>query len=348
MMGRMLNCRKETLERLFVESDLWRAVVESISTVRIDGTKPEMMALEKHAELSSVWEIMERDAVSIHGGSPLLRQVKQNPNLLIQYPKDLFVLELPSSTTNAYSLDSGVAVYSEDSHSPASIAKSSRTIDFTKGLEDSWERCFSKVKKNPRTPVNSMVLIDRYIFRDFWQGIANLKLILSEILPDRIKGRFDVLLLFSDGKECLDLRVQDMERFARLLWNECRNLRSYDINLEALIIDDKNKDLWDSTHDRRIITNYYRVIASHGFSALGGRDVNMPVWTQTLTIDYAYSGIGEMDEKDRFPVESYDATLALLSSFAKNPGKNGKDYLFYKRGVERYCLDSLENRLIKH
>ena len=347
-MGRMLNCGKKTLERLFVESDSWRAVVERINTVRIDGTKPEMMDLEKHAELNSVWEIMERDSILIHEGSALLRQVEQNPNLLIQYPKDLFVLELPSATTNAYSLDCGVAVFAEDSHSPVSISKNSRTIDFTKGNEDSWKRCFYKVKKDPQTPVNSMILIDRYLFRDFRQGIANLKLILSEILPDRIKGRFDVLLLFSDGKECLDQRVHDMTWFARLLWNECKNLRRYDINLEILIINDENRVLWDSTHDRRIITNYYRVIASHGFSALGGPGVNMPVWTQTLTIDCAYSGIGEMDETDKFPVEAYDATLARLSSFAMNPGKYEKDYLFYKRGNEYFSLDNLENRLIKH
>ena len=347
-MGRMLNCGKKTLERLFVESDSWRAVVESINTVRIDGTKPEMMDLEKHAELSSVWEIMERDSISIHEGSSVLMQVKQNPNLLIQYPKDLFVLELPSATTNAYSLNSGVAVFAEDANSPASIAKNSRTVDFTKGHEDSWNRCFSKVKREPRTPVNSMILIDRYLFRDFRQGIANLKLILSEILPDRIKGRFDVLLLFSDGQECLDIKVYDMKWFVRLLWNECKNLRTFDINLEILIINDENKTLWDSTHDRRIITNYYRVIASHGFSALGGPEMNMPVWTQTLTIDCAYSGIGEMDETDRFPVKAYDATLALLASFARNPGKYEKDYLFYKRGIERFSLESMENRLIKH
>lgn len=347
-MGRMLNCEKKTLERIFLESDSWRAVVESINKVRIDGTKPEMMNLENHAELSSVWEIMERDSISIHEGSPLLRLVKQNPNLLIQYPKDLFVLELPSATTNTYSLDSGVAVFAEDSHSPASIAKNTRTFDYKKGREDSWGRCFIKVKNNPRTPVNSMILIDRYIFRDFRLGIANLKLILSEVLPDRIKGRFDVLLLFSDGQECLDQKVYNMAWFAKLLWNECKNLRKYDINLEVLIVNDENKDLWESTHDRRIITNYYRVIATHGFSAFGGPGMNMPVWAQTMTIDYAYSGIDEKDDTDRFPVDAFDDTIDLLSTFAKNPGKYEKDYLFYKRGIERFSLESLENRLIKY
>ena len=345
-MEKMVNCTAEALELMVLCYEEWHKVVKWMSHVRIERSKPDLN-IQNLSEMDSVWAILERDSVSIVENSDLLNCIENKPKIMMEYPRDLFVMDLPKEKVAGWSFLSGVAVFSSTAPSFESVTKRVRIVDFVEGRTDSWERCFWGLKEEYFTPLNSMVIIDRYLFRNLNDGISNFLKILDLALPSNSMGQFDVLLVFAKGHGCLDNQIknEDITSFIQSLTKKCCALRNYKILLEVLIVSSNNTLIWNDTHDRRVITNYYRIIATHGFSALGGDDLSLPIWSQTITIDCAFSGIDDEFTTD-YPITAYDASLRVIDSFVKNPGKVGTDMQFYRNGLQRFSMASLENRLI--
>lgn len=348
-MRRMINCSAKTLEDLCLDSELWNTVVKHTKAVRIKEALPEL-SLKECASLDSVWTILDRAQVQIVDKDPLVKRVETTPQLAMSYPKDLFILDQPSPKVNSHSLANGVVMVSSDDPSLEQIIKPCLTFDFTENTEDCWERCFITVKDNPVTPINSLILIDRYLFgydyatgTGFIQGIANFRQILNSALPKQLNGRFDLLVVFSIADGCLDSKT-NLNRLVSTLAGICKSIRPYKINFEALAIRSADSELWDAAHDRRIITNYYRILASHGFKALMGKHDNICIWSQTITVDYAYTGL-DTRYRDRihYPIETFTRTEDLLARVIRKPISSIR---FFKNGYVQNDFENFENRLV--
>ena len=349
-MEKMLNCNSKTLEKLFIDSHEWNTVIKNLNHVRVEE-KREELELKDFADPRSVWPIIEEAGINVHYETSVLRQLISGNKLVSTYPRDLFVANIDDATAQKLSNKNGLLVASQDNPDLDQLTRPVLTIDLEQGEHFSWQDCFLCLKESPSIPVNSLVIIDRYLFvklglHGWLDGIQNIKRILSSALPPVFNDRFDVLIITSD--DIFDQRAKSFDKIVDTLYNTCHKLRTYEVNFEMLIIGSGgDKRIWDESHDRRIISNYYRMSASKGFFAFVGENCNEVFRSQTITIDCAYSNIdNKYAQLYGFPVKGYDSTLLEIFKFISNPGESPEDYLFYKNGVEQRNLSNFANRIV--
>ena len=348
-MEKMLNCNSKTLEKLFVDSHEWNTVIKNLNHVRVEE-KREELELNDFADPKSVWPIIEEAGINVHYETSVLRQLVSGGKMTSAYPRDLFVANVDDPTAKKLSGRNGCLVVPQENPSLEQITQPVLELDLTEGEKFSWHDCFLYVKESPSVPINSLVLIDRYLFVRYspygWlDGIQNVKRILSEALPPVLSERFDVLIITSNDK--FDYQAKRFDRIIDRLYQECRKLRPYEINFEVLVIGSEgDKRIWDESHDRRIISNYYRMAASKGFFAFVGQNYDTVFRSQTITIDCAYSNINnKFAHRFGFPVKGYDSTLSEIYEFvAASVGWD--DYLFYKNGIEQRDISTFSNRIV--
>lgn len=349
-MEKMLNCNSKTLEKLFIDSHEWNTVIKNLNHVRVEE-KREELELSDFADPRSVWPIIEEAGINVHYETSVLRQLTSGGKLASTYPRDLFVANVDDATAKKLSGRNGLLIASQNNPDLNQIIRPVLTLDLKQGEHFTWHDCFLCLKESPSTPINSLVIIDRYLFVKYglhgWiDGIQNIKRILSAALPPSFDDRFDVLIITSDDK--WDPRAKSFHKIVDALCHECQKLRTYEINFEILIIGSEgDKRIWDESHDRRIISNYYRITASKGFFAFVGEKCNEVFRSQIITIDCAYSNINnKYAQLYGFPIKGYDSTLLEIFKFVSNPGKSPDDYLFYKNGIEQRDLSNFTNRIV--
>lgn len=352
-MEKMLNCNIKTLESLFIDSHEWNTVIKNMNHVRVEE-KREELELSDFADPQSVLPIIEQSGINIHYNKPVLKQLGTDAKMITQYPRDIFVANVEEDTAKKLSGRNGFLVVSSSNPSLEQIIKTPLSFDITEKDRLSWHDCFMFLKESPMIPINSLVLIDRYLFAynspyGWREGINNVKKILAEALPVVQDERFDVLLITSDDNGSWDHRARDFERIIDSLYSECKQIsRPYKVNIEVLILGSGgDKRIWEESHDRRLISNYYRIYMSKGFQALGGLKTNEVIRTQHVTIDCAYSNLkSKFGQLLGFPIKGYDATLSEVLKFISNPGKSPENYLFYKNGEWQDDLSGFQNRLV--
>ena len=134
---------------------------------------------------------------------------------------------------------------------------------------------------------SSMVIIDRFLFKVALFGAENVKSILKSIIPSGFTGEYTVSLIFEyspstkwkEGEPEIPMRKAIQKVNSIIL----TSLNIKKINIEYIAIEkpptgrmsysampgDKSwRDLYNFTHDRKILTNYYQIISTHGFSAV--------------------------------------------------------------------------------
>lgn len=349
-MEKMLNCNSKTLETLFLDSHEWNTVIKNLNHVRVEE-KREELELKDFADPKSVWPIIEEAGINVHYETNVLRQLTSGGRLASAYPRDLFVAHVDDDAAQKLASKNGFLVVSQENPNLEQIIRPVLTIDLEQGTHLTWHDCFMCLKETPRTPANSLVIIDRYLFTRYgvygWlNGIQNVKHILMEALPPVFNDRFDVLIITSDDR--WDPRAKSFSRIIDKLYQECSKLRAYEVNIEILIIgSDGDKRIWDESHDRRIISNYYRIVASKGFFAFVGPNCDDVFRSQIITIDFAFSNIdNKYAQIYGFPIKGYDSTLLEIYKFVSNPGSCPDDYVFYKNGVEQLNIKSFSNRIV--
>lgn len=357
-MEKMINCKTGTLEDLFLDSPEWNTVIKSLNHVRV-AEKREDLDLSDFADPTSVLPIIEEAGINIHYNSPVVDNLVSGQKVVSSYPRDLFVAQVEEEDARKMAGRNGVLVVSSDNPSLDQIKRPVLPIELKKGANNSWHNIFLCLTESPRVPINSLVIIDRYLFVRYsqygWrQGINNLTKILSEALPMQFSDRFDVLIITSD--ERLDTRGGGMDDIIYELNEQCQELRSFDINLEVLVLkkqlegeryDELGKRIWEESHDRRLISNYYRISATKGFFAFVGSKTNEVLRTQVITVDCAFSNIdNKYAQRLGFPIKGYDDTLTEIYRFVLTHGKSSSSYQFYKNGSWKKDLSTFENRIV--
>lgn len=356
-MEKMLNCNSSTLEKLFVDSDEWNTVIKNLNHVRVEE-KREELELDDFANPRSVWPIIEEAGVNVHYNSPVVEQLVSGQNVMSSYPRDLFVAPVGEEAAKKRAKKNGVLVVPADNPSLNQIKRPALPIEILENTKNSWHNIFLCIKESPSIPSNSLVIIDRYLFVRYgvwgWEtGMNNIIKILSEALPLEFDDRFDVLIITSD--ERIDYQADfDLDDMVAELNEECHDLRRYEINLEVLVLrNDKDKKekgdkrLWEESHDRRIISNYYRITATKGFFAFVGPRANDVFRRQTITVDCAFSNLeNKYARLLGFPIKGYDATLSEIYRYVSTHKQSSPCYLFYKNGQSKKDLTSFENRIV--
>lgn len=356
-MEKMLNCNSKTLEKLFIDSHEWNTVIKNLNHVRVEE-KREELELKDFADPRSVWPIIEEAGINVHYDCPVVEQLVSGQNVVSSYPRDLFVAQIEEDSANKMARRNGVVVVSANNPSLEQIKRPVLPFDVIQGTKVSWNDIFMCIKESPRIPLNSLVLIDRYLFvnHDDYNCNTNKKniiKILTEALPINYSDRFDVLIITSDENLHTGTRAS-FDDIIMELTETCKELRDYDINLEVLVLINDifnrgkgDKRIWDESHDRRIITNYYRIVATKGFVAFGGAKTDEVLRTQTITVDCAFSNIdNKYSNLLGFPIKGYDATLTEICHYVSTHKQSSPRYTFYQDGEKRKDLSAFKNRIV--
>ena len=137
--------------------------------------------------------------------------------------------------------------------------------------------------------------------------------------------------------------------------------RPYVPTIELLTVNkDVDRETFSKTHDRRIISNYYMIRCTHGFSAI------QPPASRKNDIDYIGFGKGVWDEQvfwyegiyagidaneydlelSSLPIRSSEHTLTFLREYLKKLKDGLQGYAYVCNGNRKIPISSLRNRLI--
>lgn len=358
MKTKMVNANPDTIEAIYFKKD-WQKILKLRNNVRIPTANPLTLDNYVHDQPDSVWEIIDRDGIIVHDHDSYLNRIQENPSSVLDNPGDIYFVD--RNTKKKYlGENAGVLVSAQKSASAIPLKKSwSRVL--RKGESFSWDAFFRSDVINKIIPSNSLILVDRYMFSKFDDGVQNLMDILDSILPATMNGDYHVLVI-TDEDEVLDDKTQDSPSAAAYEM-QCvvPSLdRPYRIILEVLMVKTLGKlpvgyrktaqdialmNFYAETHDRHIISNYFIVSADHALCAVKeAKDGHLVAsFKQTLRFESLYAGLDNKEQDlNSLPAKSSDDFINAVKRFTNSVNPKCSYYINAKAGD----VSKIRNRLL--
>lgn len=273
---------------------------------------------------------------------------KLHPENVLKNPSSLYILNITHAEALAIQKTYGVMCMSGDSPnvSPLIDVNDIYIAKEQEQLGRGWDTVLDSIET---LPSNALLLTDRYLFafnRPYaGDGIANIKDILTELLPKQfLGGNYHVTIVFDKIAKNENYSFTEI---AQLLENVKQQLnRDYSITMEVLGIS-PDCSIYNKLHNRMIISNYYLVEASHKLAAFNkntgtARQMLIPM---TLFTESSLNG------NSTPPLDAINHTLTTLRKFSKSlshlPESAHNTYCYAVNGEEKDKCLSIRNRLIK-
>jgi len=209
-----------------------------------------------------------------------------------------------------------------------------------------WDTVLDSVE---RLPSNALLLTDRYLFAfrrpNAGDGIANIKDILSELLPKQFHGgNYHVTIIFDNMAKDENYSFTEI---AQLLEDVKQQLnRDYPITMEVIGIT-PDCFIYNKLHNRMIISNYYLVEASHKLAAFN-KDKGT---ARQMLIPMALFTESSLNGNSTPPLDAIEHTLSTLRKFSKSltylPESAHGTYLYAVNGKRMDKCLGFRSRLIK-
>lgn len=277
--------------------------------------------------------------VTIDTKNNYIENVPNDPKSVLDNPCGAFLLDIDEKTAKQIETDFGVICQSTKNINDNSLQYSKEITSEKREEIHNWNN-FLQVIKN--TPSNTLMVNDRYLFANddnlTKNGIHNAVKIIDAILPVDFKSDYHVLFVFDSLKLKPGITFSNI---ANWLNKEIRGIRPYPIKLEMISVK-SNCNLYENTHNRRIVSNYSVIRTEHKFNAFNG---TKSLCSQTLNCDMLYSK-GIKDDSD-CPAKSHWKTITDLKSIAiygKSHATSGYEYAC--NGNTTLAITDLQNRLL--
>ena len=211
---------------------------------------------------------------------------KDNSNVLTQ-PCAAFILNIEPNKAIEIKNRFGVLCQSTEKMDALPLTIGDVTITTKHG--DTWTKRFPFGKV---LPSNSLILVDRYLFgsendETLQDSYDNINDMMEAFMPDCFGAEYHMCIIFDmdrvqdrDVKSLLgtekskDFTEEERNKaFAKIstqlnkLKNEFVKKHKYQVVLEVLSCDRRDKQSYEKTHDRRVISNYFYATASHKLKA---------------------------------------------------------------------------------
>lgn len=279
---------------------------------------------------------------------PDTERYKAYPENVLKNPSALYILQI--SHTEALAIQKAYGVMCVNGDSPdISLLIDINDVHFAKEQEKlghGWDTVLDSVEP---LPSNALLLTDRYLFAfrhpNAGDGIANIKDILSELLPKQfLGGNYHVTIIFDNMAKNEHYTFNEIAQ--RLEEVKMELNRDYPITMEVLGIT-PDCPIYKKLHNRMIISNYYLVEASHKLAAF-----NKETGTaRQLLLPLALFTESSINGKSTPPLDAIHYTLATLRKFSKSltylPESAHSTYLYAVNGKRMEKCLSIRNRLIK-
>jgi len=277
---------------------------------------------------------------------PDTERYKAYPENVLKNPSALYILDISPSEALAICRSYGVMCLSSERPDISPLIDIS-DIHYPKErtkLGRGWDTVLNSVEK---LPSNALLLTDRYLFAfrhpNAGDGIANIKDILTELLPQQfLGGNYHVTIIFDNMAKD---EYYSFSEIVRLLEDIKQRLnRDYPITMEVLGIT-PNCTIYNKLHDRMIISNYFLVEASHKLAAFN-KDmgtVHQMLIPMTIFTESSLNGTSTP------PLDAITQATTSLATFSKSLSRLS-DHTTYRYAVDGKVMEKcmgIRNRLIK-
>ena len=361
MKKKLLSATVNAVESLYLKRD-WQSIFKSRKGVRIPSRNPLNLENYVHDQPDSIWEILDRDQVQVFENDPFLNSLRENPASAINSPGEIFLVDRKTKS-RFNKTNTGTLVFSEKSASAIPL-KMTWDRRLKKGDPFSWDSFFRSDVINAKIPSNALIIVDRYLFRSFDDGLQNLMDILDAILPKTLCGCYHILLITDDSQiiEAKNCRFRTIDAAVSEIQSVVPSLeRPYDILLETLLVHKAEKPaygqkrspeentlirFYQETHNRHIFSNYFNVSAEHALCAVreSKKGNLIASFKQTIAFDAAYAGIdNKYQSKNDLPMKGCEDFVRETEAFINSPSPM---CLFYSN-AKRMDVKTIQNRLIR-
>lgn len=375
-MEKKLNSDNDTMEKL-VYDDTWYEIIKSRKHIRISGELPVDPDKVRKDQPENAWEILVRDDINIESNSQFVHETMASPSLTLHHPNDIYIYPGDKQKAESIRQNYGTFVLSSSAKSSKNLKRHWDKEPLTKS-EYSWKEFLNRYHIGEEIPSNSLIIIDRYLFSpnegmDYRNGIRNLRAILDELLPKTFSDEYQIMLIFDDTKFATPNKEKQLVREGRLKeFNECKlrevvkaiqfikkDIRPYVPIIEILTINSEaGHEIYSETHDRRIISSYFSIKATRGFSAFLPEEAskyeiiysgpNYATWKQQLNFDSIYANIDNEDQdKKSLPIHSNENTISEIKKYISGLKGEEKGFKYIYNGNYRCHISELRNRLLQ-
>ena len=312
-------------------------ILESVRQSIVNAAKTKPSNLSKLLEQQSIEPLTPADN----------EHFKAHPEDMLKNPSALYILDISPVEALAIQKRYGVMCLSCENPdvSPLIDVNDYFTPSTDKKKFKGWDRILDSVEK---LPSNALVLIDRYLFasrsKDKGDGLINVRHILNELLPQEFEGGdYHITIVFNVEVKHSSYTFSEI---ASKLYNIAQQLRpGYGFMVEVFGIME-SCTLYDDSHDRQIVSNYYIVEASHKLAAFNPEDkgtVHQSIIPLALFTESSLKG------ESSAPLETIDQTIADFNKFyaALSNEAEHKTYSYALNGKRMERCMGVRNRLFK-
>lgn len=276
-----------------------------------------------------------------------VQNYKANPKSVLADPSALYILDITPSEALNIQKKYGVMCLSSENPDISSLIDVNDYFkpSVEKKMFKGWDRVLDSVEK---LPSNALLLIDRYLFtarnKDKGDGLDNVRHILSELLPKTFEGPdYHITIVFNIEAKHYSYSFVEI---ASKLYNIAHQLRpQYGMMVEVFGIKE-TCSLYDDSHDRQIVSNYFLVEASHKLAAFNPEDkgtVSQSIIPWNLFTEDSLNG------KSSSPLDSINQTIENFRKFyaALSNEAEHNTYLYAVNGKLMNRCMGVRNRLFK-
>lgn len=223
-----------------------------------------------YSEDNPLFLVSQSEGIEFNDESVLMDSIPENHSAVLTSPCGAFILPISKEEAAEIQNGYGVICQSVDSMSTNILTFSDIDVCGPNRNGATWGRMpFGAV-----IPTNSLIIQDRYFFKsDRGENVQdiyyNFKEIIRNLLPLSLSAPFHLMVMV-DGEKIERRDAVTFERIAEEL-NGIAELisdeRGYPIIFEVLSIPESDRRYYPPTHDRRIISNYYSIYATHKIKA---------------------------------------------------------------------------------
>ena len=343
----------------------WFRILMKQNTIYTIGYKlPDSVPSDDDASDEAVlWDFCQRYDIAIVPRDNYLQSIKDIPQAVLEQPCGVFYLDITPKEAHDIQNKYGVICQSTSKKFDAKIL-SGETASYDVAKNNSAPQWSAIYEILSEVPSNALCLIDRNLFvydgqinpksgKEQSSGLFNVFFAMDSALPKYSAAPYHITVVFEsmalvdkDKKVLLEARER-FELLSQSLFQLVKELkRDYPIVVEAIAFNKSTPFYNDLTHNRQIISNYYRITAEQGLNVVNFNNPKKTgTYNQQINVQLLYSS-GLRLANANSPVDSNERIengfVDFIHQWRQDP--QTKDYL-YATNIIGGSFENQSNRL---
>lgn len=270
------------------DSDTWYKILCKQQYININHAVDDE---EFYCEDNPLFIFSQMNNVKFNDASSYMNEVIKDNAKVLEQPCGAFILNIDSAKASEIQRQFGVICQSAEGKDARLLTDGDITITTT--TRDTCTYTWAgRMPLGKELPSNTLILIDRYLFgsepgETLEDSYDNIRDIMDAFMPDCFGSEYHICIIFdADCIQYRDIKTllkldkstdftddEKKKAFAKIstkvnkIKTDFMKKHGYSITLEILSCDRRDRQSYEKTHDRRIISNYFFVTASHKLKA---------------------------------------------------------------------------------